>query len=121
MMVATDDQDLITRELESHLFASREAFMDEALIDQYVSDLGFKDLVVALMESYGSEYVKISDLFYSSSLPGESSFLKEFLSLLLHFRHHLLINGMDKIFLVLKLLEWMLWNSAFTLPSCRSG
>jgi hypothetical protein len=58
--------------------------MDEAFMDQYVSDLGFKDPVAALMESYGSEYVKISDFFYSSSLPGESCFLKEFLSLLLH-------------------------------------
>jgi hypothetical protein len=51
-VVATNDQDLITRELESHLFARREAFMDEAFIDQYFSDLGFKDPVAALMESY---------------------------------------------------------------------
>jgi hypothetical protein len=80
------------------MFASREAFMDEAFIDQYVSDFGFKDPVASLMESYGSEYLKISYLFYLSSLPGESCFLKEFLSLLLHFRHHLLINGMDEYF-----------------------
>jgi hypothetical protein len=88
--------------------------MDEDFMDQHASDFSFKDPFAALMESYGSEYVKISDFFYSSSLPGESCFLKEFLSLLLHFRHHLLISGMEEIFSVLKLLEWLLWKSSFT-------
>ena len=82
------------------MFASREAF-----IDQYVSDLGFKDPVASLMESYFSDHLKVSDFIYLPALLGDYCFLKEFLSLLLHFRHHLLINDMDEIFSVLKLLE----------------
>jgi hypothetical protein len=113
-VVSTYDQYLITRELESHMFASREALMDEAFIDQYVSDFGFKDPVAALMESYFSDHLKVSDFIYLPALLGEYCFLKEFLPLLLHFRHHLLISGMDEIFSVLKLLEWMLRKSEFT-------
>jgi hypothetical protein len=113
-VVVMDDQDLITRELEGHQYSNKEVIMDETFMDQHASDFSFKDPVAALMESYGSEYVKISDFFYSSSLPGEYCFLKEFLSLLLHFIHHLFISDMDEIFSVLKLLEWLLWKSAFT-------
>jgi hypothetical protein len=87
------------------MFARREAFMDEAFIDQYVFDLGFKDLVASLMESYFSDHLKVSDFIYLPVLSDEYCFLKEFLSLLLYFRYYLLISGMDKIFLVLKLLE----------------
>jgi hypothetical protein len=56
-VVATDDQDLIIRELEGYQFSRKEAFMDEQLfsVDQYVSDLGFKDLVAAL---YGVIYFR---------------------------------------------------------------
>jgi len=44
-----DDHELLTREQEGYLFASREAFMDEQLfcMDQHASDLGFKDPVAA--------------------------------------------------------------------------
>jgi hypothetical protein len=113
-VVATDDQDLITRELEGYQFSSKEAFMDEVFMDQYVSDLGFKDPFAALMESYISDHLKISDFIYSSTLPGEYCFLKDFLSLLLYFSYYLLISDRDKIISVLKLLEWLLWKSSFT-------
>ena len=57
MIVTTDDQDLITRELESHQSSSREAVMVEQVfsVDQHVSDLCFKDPVATFMESYISE------------------------------------------------------------------
>jgi hypothetical protein len=95
--------------------------MDEAFMDQHASDLGFKDPFAALLESYFSAHHKISGFISSPTLSGEYCFLKEFLLLMLHFRHYLLINGMGNIFLVLKSLEWYLWKSAFTLPSCKSG
>jgi hypothetical protein len=83
-------------------------------MDQHVSDLGFKDPVTALMELYISDHPKISDFFNSSTLPSEYCFIKEFISLLLHFRYHLLISDRDKVISVLKLLEWLLWKSAFS-------
>jgi hypothetical protein len=80
-VVATDDQDLITRGLEGYQFSSKEAVMDEQLfsMDQYVSDLGFKDPVAALMESYISNHLIIS-YFLSPTFTGEYGFLKIFLS-----------------------------------------
>jgi hypothetical protein len=114
-VVATDDQDLITTELEGYQFSSREAVMNEQLfsVDQHFSDLGFKDLVAALMESYISNHLKISD-FISPAFTGEYGFLKDFLSLLICFSYYLFISDRDKIISVLKLLEWLLWKSAFT-------
>jgi hypothetical protein len=90
--------------------------MDEKLfsVDQYVSNLGFKDPVATLMESYVPDYLKISDFFNSLTLPGEYCFLKDFLSLLICFRYFLLISDRDKIISVLKLLEWLLWKFGFT-------
>jgi hypothetical protein len=114
MIVSTDDQDLIIRELENHQFSSKEIFMDEDFTDQLAYDFSFKYPFAALMDFYGLKYAEISYFFNPSSLSGESCFSKEFLSLLLHFRHHLLISGMDEIFSVLKLLEWLLWKSTFT-------
>jgi hypothetical protein len=72
-VVSIDDQDLITRELEGYRFSSKEAVMDEQIffVDQHVSDLGFKDPVSALMESYISYHLKVSYFIYSSTLLGE--------------------------------------------------
>jgi hypothetical protein len=113
-VVATKDQDLITRELEGCQFSSRETFIYEAFMDHHATDLGFKDPFDALLESLFSSHQIISYYINSPTLPSEFSFLKEFLLLLLYFRHYLLINGMDNFILVLKLLEWLLWKFAFT-------
>ena len=70
--------------------------------DQHVFDLPFKDPVAAFMDLYFSENLKIS---YFLSLPlfmVKYGFLNEFLSLLLHFRHQLLISDKYEIPLVLK-------------------
>jgi hypothetical protein len=83
-------------------------------MDQHVYDLRFKDPVAAFMESYFSENSKISDFFNSSMFLGEYGFLNGFLSLLLNFRHQLLIGDMHEIISVLKLLGWLLWKSSFT-------
>jgi hypothetical protein len=83
-------------------------------VDQHASDLGFKDPFAALLESYVSDFMKISNCIISPILMGEYGFLKEFLSLLLHFSYYLLVSGKDKIISILKLLEWLLWKSAFT-------
>jgi hypothetical protein len=111
-VVAIDDQDLITRELEGYQFSSRKTFMDEQLF--YVDQNSFKDSFVALLESYFSHHPKISNFINSPALLGEYCFLKEFLSLLLHFSYYLLVSGKDKIISILKLLEWLLWKSTFT-------
>jgi hypothetical protein len=86
----------------------------EFFVDQHVFDLPFKDPVAAFMESYIPENPKISDFLSSHMFLGEYGFLNEFLSLLLHFRNHLLIGDRDKVLSVLKLLEWLLWKSTFT-------
>jgi hypothetical protein len=110
------DHKLLSREQEIHQSSSKEVVMVEQVfsLDQHVYDLSFKDPVAAFMESYISENLKISDFLSSPMFPGEYGFLNKFLSLLLYFRYHLLIGVMDKIFSVLKLLEWLLWKSAFT-------
>jgi hypothetical protein len=115
-VVATNDQNLITRRLEGYQFSSKDVVMDEQFfsINQDIFYLGLKDPFAALLGSYFSSYRNISDYIYSPSLTGEFCFLKGFLLLLLYFRHYLLISGMDKIISVLKLLEWLIWKSAFT-------
>jgi len=45
---------------------------------------------------------------------GKYSFMNEFYSPFLHFKHQLLRSDRDKVSLVLKLLGWLLWKSAFT-------
>ena len=81
--------------------------------DQQVSDLGFKDSFAALLESSFSDFLKIL-FFISPSFTSEYGFLKDSLSLLVYFCFYVLVNDRDKIILVLKLLEWLLWKSAFT-------
>jgi hypothetical protein len=79
-----------------------------------VSDPSFKDPVAAFIESYISEKLKVSDFFSLHMFPIEFGFVNDFLSLLLHFKHQLLISKNDEIISVLKLLGWMLWKSSFT-------
>jgi hypothetical protein len=114
-VVSPDDQDLLMKEQEGYQFSSKEAFMDEHFFpeDQHVSDLGFKDSFAALLESSFSDFLKISD-FISPAFTGEYGFLKDSLSLLVYLCFYLLISDRDKIISVLKLLEWLLWKSAFT-------
>ena len=83
-------------------------------MDQHVFDIGFKDLMAAFMDSYFSENLKISDFLRLPWFMGKYGFLNEFLSLLLHFRHQLLISDKDEISSILKLLGWLLWKSTFT-------
>jgi hypothetical protein len=66
------DQELLTREQEGYLFASKEAFMDEKLffVDQHASDLGFKDPVGSYMESYVSCFIKKFRLHYFTIIHG---------------------------------------------------
>jgi hypothetical protein len=111
-----DDQELISKEKEGYLFASREAFMDEQLfsVDQHASDIGFKDPFAALLESYVSNFLKISNFIISLIPMGEYGFLKELMSLLLYLCYYSLISDIDEIILVIKLLEWLLWKSVFT-------
>jgi hypothetical protein len=79
---------------------AREAFMDEKLfyVDQHASDLGFKDPVAAYMESYVSDFLKISDCIISPIFMGEYGFLKEFMSLLLYLCYYSLISDIDENF-----------------------
>jgi hypothetical protein len=110
------DHKLLLREQESNYSSSREAIIVEKVfsMDQHVYDLGFKDPVATFMESYISENLKISYFLNSSAFLGEYGFLNKFLSLLLHFKHHLLVSEKYEIISVLKLLGWLLWKSAFT-------
>jgi hypothetical protein len=64
---------LVSREQEGHLFASRKEFMNEQLfsVDQHASNLVFKDPFAALLESYVSDFLKISNCIISPILMGE--------------------------------------------------
>ena len=111
-----NDQDMIIREQEGHQFFSRESviFQQGFFVDQHVFYHGFKDLVAAFMDSYFSDKLKISYFLRLPLFMGKYGFLKNFLSLLLHVKYHFLISDKDEIYLVFKLLGWMLWKSAFT-------
>jgi hypothetical protein len=115
-IVVFDDHKLISREPESDHSSSKGTIMaeQEFFVDQHVFDLPFKYLVAAFMESYFPENLEISNFFISHMFLGEYGFLNEFLSLLLHFINHVLIGDKDKVLSILKLLEWLLWKSAFT-------
>ena len=107
---------MITIELEGHQSSNKEAVIVEQMffVDQHVSYLCFKDSVAAFMESYIPKNPKISIFLNLSTISGEYDFLNEFLPLLLHFKHQLLISDKDEIYSVLKFLGWMLWKSTFT-------
>jgi hypothetical protein len=114
---------LISKEQEDDQSSSRGTIMveQEFSIDvqlfpeeQHVSYLLFKDPVAAFMELYFSESLKVSDFFSLPVFLGKYGFLKDFLSLLFHVKHYLLISDKDEISSVLKLLGWLLWKSTFT-------
>ena len=118
-----DDQTLIRRKKEGHQYsniaivtAEKEFSINMQLFpeSQHIFYLGLKDLVAAFMESYISDNLKISDFLSLPVFPGKYGFLKKFLSLLLHVKHHLLINDKYEISSVFKLLGWLLWKSTFT-------
>jgi hypothetical protein len=99
-----------------HLIVSKEAFIQGQLffVSQNVFDLGFRDPVAALMELYISDPLKILDFVYSSVFTSEYSFLKVYLSLLISFSYFLLSSDRDKVILVLRLLQWLLWKYVYT-------
>jgi hypothetical protein len=84
-------------------------FYDHKLLsrEQEIHQSSNKDPMVAFMESYILENLKIPYFLSSPMFSGEYGFLNKFLSLLLYFIYHLLIGVMNKIFSVFKLLEWL--------------
>lgn len=114
--IMIDDQDLILKEQKYDQSSGRETIINDQdfCIDQHVSDLCFKDPMAAFMECYISKNLKILDFLNSSPFRGKYGFVNELLSLLLQFKHQLLISEKDNIILVLKLLGSLLWKSAFT-------
>jgi hypothetical protein len=72
--------------------------------DQQISNISFKDPVVAFIESYILENMKTLNLLNLSVCPDDFGFVNDFLSQLLHFKHQILISEDDEIISVLKLL-----------------
>jgi hypothetical protein len=111
-----DDQELFSKEQESHIFFSKGEGMhwQSSFLNQYDCDRSFEDPVLSLLESYLLYSLKILDFIISSALVGEYDSLKEILSLFLFSYYYLLISGIDGIISVMKLLEWLLWKFVFT-------
>jgi hypothetical protein len=74
----------------------------------------FHDPVNEYIELHFSNSLEHVELIFLSACPGEYGFLNEFLSLLLHFKHQLLISDREEVSSILKLLEWLLWKATFT-------
>jgi hypothetical protein len=72
------------------------------------------DPITIYMETYVSDFLKISNCIISLILMGEYGFLKELMLLLLYFYYYSLTSDIYEIILVIKLLEWVLWKSSFT-------
>jgi hypothetical protein len=85
-----------------------------SFLNQHDCNLGFEDPMATLLESYHSDYLKLSYFIISLALVGEYDSLKEFLSLLLYLCYYLLISGINWIMSIMKLLEWLLWKFEFT-------
>jgi hypothetical protein len=118
-VVMIDDQNLRSREQEGDQFSSKGTTMaeQEAAIDvqlfseeQHVTYLPFKDPVAAFMDVYFSKDLKISDFLSLSLFVGKYSFMNEFYSPFLHFKHQLWSSDRDKVSSVLKLPGWLLWK-----------
>ena len=58
--------------------------------------------MATFIELYISENMKTSDLLNLSVFPDDFGFVNDFLSLLLHFKHQILISEDDEIISVLK-------------------
>jgi hypothetical protein len=84
------------------------------VLRQYDYDLGSKDPFAALLESYLSGSFQFSDFIISLAFDRKYDLLKEFLWSLLFFHYYFQISNGKGIFLDKKLLEWLLWKSAFT-------
>ena len=115
-IVIFDNQELITRGQESHLFSNKgkSIYRQSFFLNQQASDHGFDDPVAAYMESYVSNLMKISDFSNSPVLRSECDSRKKFLSMLSFFYYFLLSSLLDEIISVIKMLEWLLWKSTFT-------
>jgi hypothetical protein len=111
-----DDHKVIIKEEEGYQSFGREAVIQVEFFpeDQQISDISFKDPVATFIESYISENMKTSDLLNLSVFLDDFGFVNDFLSLMLHFKHQILISEDDEIISVLKLLGWMLWKFVFT-------
>ena len=72
---------------------------------QHIFYLGLKDSMAAFMESYISDNLKMSNFLSLPVFSGKYGFLKNFLSLLLRVKHHLLISDKDEIYSVLNCLD----------------
>jgi hypothetical protein len=68
-----------------------------SFLNQHDCDLCIEDSIVALLESYLSNSLKISYFIISRALVGEYDSIKEFLSLLLYLCYYVLIHGIDGI------------------------
>ena len=80
---------------------------------QHVSEMCPKDSMVAFIESYVSGKMEFLDFLNLSVFPRDFGVVNNFLSLLLHFKHQILISKDDEIILVLKLIGWLLWKFVF--------
>jgi hypothetical protein len=87
-----DDQELVSKEQGGHLFASEEAFSKEqpSLLKQPKFYHVIHDPIAIYMESYVSDFLKISNCIISPILTGKYGFMKDFMSLLLYFCYYLL-------------------------------
>ena len=72
-IVTLNDQELLTKGQERHILLSKEEFLHGQLfsLDQHVPDHGFVDPVAALLDSYHSYFLKISDLIISLAFLGD--------------------------------------------------
>ena len=96
--------------------AEQEVTMDMQLFHekQHVSYFLSKDPIAVFMDLYFSKNLKISDFLSLPVFLGKYGLLEDFLLLLIHVKHHLLIGDKDEMFSVFKLLRWLLWKSTFT-------
>jgi hypothetical protein len=116
-VVMIDDQNLRSREQEGDQFSSKGIAMAEQEVsidvqlfskEHHVTCLPFKDPLAAFMDVYFSKDLKISYFLSLSLFVGKYSFMNEFYSPFLHFKHQLLSSDRDKVSSVLKLLGWLL-------------
>jgi hypothetical protein len=105
-LVMIYDQNLRSREQEGDHFSSKGIAMaeQEAAIDvhlfseeQHATYLPFKDPVASFMDVYFSKDLKISDFLSLSLFVGKYSFMNEFYSPFLHFKHQLWSSDRDKV------------------------
>jgi hypothetical protein len=111
-----DDQEFVSKEQGGHLFATRETFTKEqpSLLKKPKFYHVIHDPIAIYMESYVSDFLKISNCIISPILTGKYGFMNDLMLLLLYFFYYSLISGIDEIISVIKLLEWLLWKSTFT-------